>query len=887
MNFLRRIRQFFRRRQLDEEMREEMALHLELQTAHHHASGMNATEARQAAEREFGNLTSIQQRARDSLPGRWLDHWSRDFRISLRSLRRSPGFTLAVAATLGLCIGANTTVLSVLYGLILRPMPFRDAEQLVEVYTSFAKSTPSKRPTSIAQYIDYKANADLFDGFALWKAWSFTLENEADPERGVGARVTADYFSLLGVQPLLGRFYTTEECVSGRDKVVVLTQTYWENKFGAAPDVVGRVIQLGGEKFTIVGIAPRSVEALNGDTSLFKPFEWTAREAAPGARNALSPIMYGRIKKGVAHAAALAQLLTLEDRYREKEAPAAVRDFLQRSAARMALGQVRTEQTKAVRSSLWLLQVASGFVLLLGCANVASLMLARLNTRGAEFAVRRALGAGRGALTRELFVEGLLLAGLGTVLGVALTWASLRVVNSYTTAAVREAQPIALDGVVLGLSVATTLLVAWMIALLPIASTWRAEVVAAMAGGSRGFSARGWTRGIGGLLATAQVALALVLLVGAGLLWRSLVRVLAVDPGFESHRVVQGRTVFGGPADTSQALANKHAAILARMAEIPGVERVAYTNGFPIAAVTSTTSFPIRGAPPGSHDTLPIAAVLQVSPGYFEVMGIRLIEGRTFTEDDLRWLPRRAFIVDENFARRYFPGRSAVGESFSWRTDTVPREEWPTIVGVVAATKLGGLEDASGVPFAFVPASPVPALSLLLRTERPAAEIVPLMREKLRGVDSAAPLYLTGSLAENLESWLLTNRRGVSLLLGIFAATALLLSVVGIYGLLAYDVAQRRREIGIRGALGASPGQVVALILRQGLARAVFGSGLGLLGALGLTRYLRAFLFGVDPVDPATFGVVSAGVLLVSMLACWLPARRAAKIDPAAALRTE
>lgn len=882
MSIWLKLRALVFRQKIDVEMTEEMRRHVDLQTELNLKAGMKPEDARYAALRQFGNLTTVQEECREQRSWVWLEQWARDFRFSFRSLRRTKGFTAAVIVTLALCIGANTTITSVLYGLILKPMPFRDAGQLVEVYNSFPKNGQPKTRLSIAQYLDYKANADLFEGFALWTVWTFNIGEEGDPERGIGARVTPDYFALLGVQPLLGRFYTLEECVPGKDAVLVLTETFWRKKFRGDPDVVGRVIKLGGQAFTIIGVAPRSLEALNTDTTVLKPLEWSTQQENPQARYAQVAAMYARVKPGVAHAAALAQLTALETRFKEQVAPAGARAFLERGGFQSRLGGVRAEQTKSVRTGLLLLQGGALFVLLLGCVNVANLMLARANARQTELAVRQALGAGRGALARQMLIEGVLLAGGGAGAGLAMAWGSLRLINTYTTAIVREVDPIRLDGAMLGVTLAATLAVAGFIALLPVIKTWRTNLLTSLQGGTRGASAGGGMRAASGLLVTAQVALALMLLIGAGLLIRSFTRVLAIDPGFNAAQVVQGRTVFGFPGQTQDGIKSTRDLILARMREIPGVEQVAYTASFPLFTGFPKASFPLRGASAMGTDAIPMAYVVIVSPEYFEVMGMRLLEGRNFTEAD----SLRSFIVDQNFAQKYLPGRSAVGEAFQiGRSDTKP-EDLPRIVGVVSAAKLSGLEDASGTPFVFMPIGTSPAFSMLLRTTRPASVIVPLMREKLRSVDSSAPLYITGSLQENLDG-MLANRRGVMWLLGAFAGIALLLSAVGLYGMLAYDVTQRTKEIGIRGAIGASRGQIVTLILRQGLLKAGLGLVIGLGGAFYLSRYLHSLLFEVKPTDPVAFTVVPLVLLAVAALASWLPARRAAKVDPVVALRAE
>ncbi|HYC72737.1 MAG TPA: ABC transporter permease [Opitutaceae bacterium] len=886
MKPLRQLLHLFRRRKLERDMTDEMRHHLEEQTRRNVRAGMPADEAAYAAHRKFGNVASLQERVRTERGWAWLDHGSRDVRFSWRALRRSRGFSLAVVVTLALCIGANTTILSVLYGLVLKPLPFPDPGQLVQVYNSLPKGDRPKERASIAQYLDYQANADRFAGFALWTVWTFNIGEDADPERGIGARVTADYFKILGVEPVLGRFYTAEECVPGKDFVLVLTETFWERKFKADPGVIGREIRLGGQPFTIIGVAPRRLEALNADATVLKPFEWQPQQANPQARFSQNGILYARMKPGVGPEEARAQLITLEQRWQEQVAPPATREFLARGGFTVGVGRIRAEQTRSVRTSLLLLQGGACFVLLLGCVNVANLMLARANARRTELAVRQALGAGPGALARQMIVEGLLLALAGAGGGLALAWGSLRVINTYTTAIVREVAPVAIDGTVLGLTLLTAVAVALLIALLPVMRAWRTNLLASLQSGSRGSSAGGGSRAAGGVLVMAQVGLALVLLVGAGLLLRSFARVLQVDPGFDASRAVQGRTVFGYPGQTPESIKSTQDLIIARMREIPGVEQVGYTNVFPLSATLNVSNFPIRGSSAGPGESAPTASLQWVSPGYLEAMGIKLIEGRYFNETDATGPARRVFIVDANFARKHFPGRSAVGETFAFRHSGLPADEWPRIIGVVAPAKLSGLEDRSGTPFVFTPMGASAGFSMVLRTSRPAREIVPLMRQKLRSVDPGAPLYHEGSLQEELE-FMLSNRRGVMWLLGAFAGVALLLSAVGLYGMLAYDVAQRTKEIGIRGAVGATRGQIAAMILRQGLGKAGLGLALGLAGAFHLSRYLASLLFEIDPTDPLVFASVPLLLLLVTVLASWLPARRAARVDPLVALRSE
>jgi predicted permease len=366
----------------------------------------------------------------------------------------------------------------------------------------------------------------------------------------------------------------------------------------------------------------------------------------------------------------------------------------------------------------------------------------------------------------------------------------------------------------------------------------------------------------------------------------SFARVLAVDPGFDAKRVVQGRVAFGNSVHDFAGAQSMQQLIIARMKEIPGVEKVGITSNFPLSAKFGANVIPLRGSTQGPEDTYPSATTIIASPEYLEAMGIRLLEGRAFNAADLLPQARRVLLVDENFAKKYFPGRSAIGETLDYKNPKLPPDQWPMIVGVVKTAKLRGTDDVSGIPFVYWPLGVDAAFSLVLRTTRPAGVIVPLMREKLRSVDPTVPLYNVGSLQDNVDG-MLANRRGVLWLLGAFAGIALLLSAVGIYGMLAYDVSQRTKEIGIRGAIGASRGQIVALILRQGLWKTGVGLAIGLGGAFFLSRYMRSLLFEVPPTDPLSFGGVSLLLLLVALVASWLPARRAARIDPMVALRVE
>jgi putative ABC transport system permease protein len=437
-------------------------------------------------------LAQMQGDAKSHWVTRELEHVWRDVRFSMRSLRRSPAFSLAVIGTLALCIGANTSIISVLYGLILKPLPFRDPGQMVDVYNMRPKAGQMHQAVSVAQYADYSANADLFENFALWTGWMFNIGEDGGTSRYVGMRVSPEYFSVIGVQPLMGRFFTKEDCVPGKDAVAVVTQSYWEKQFKADPAIVGREVRLSGRMFTIVGVVPRRFEEMSVAPVLMKPFEMVPEQRNPQWRMAPMASMYARIKPGVAHGLAMAQLNTLEQRFLEATAEPKLREFLVSGGHRVGLLQVRKQQTEPMRGGLLLLQAGALLVLLLGCVNVASLMLARANTRQAELAVRAALGASRGVLARQLLSEAALLTLAGAAVGLALAGAGLRVINLYTDKIVYGIPPVKLDGGVLGLTLLMAFVVALVIGSLPVLRIWRVESLqGALQSGSRGASRGG------------------------------------------------------------------------------------------------------------------------------------------------------------------------------------------------------------------------------------------------------------------------------------------------------------------------------------------------------------------------------------------------------------
>lgn len=884
-----KLRHLFARRRLEREMAEEMQAHLDGLTARHVARGMSAAEAHQAAQREFGGMDQIKERARDERRWLWLDGVIRDVRISCRGLRRSPAFSVAVVATLALCIGANSTILTALYGLVIKPLPFPDAGQIVEVYNTQPRTGEPKRNVGLAQYLDYKDNADSLADVALWRGWMFNIGEDGGTARHVGMQVTADYFAVLGLKPILGRFFSEDASLPGQGKLAVLTQSFWEDNFHADPDIVGSEVRLSGSSYTIIGVLPRSFERLSVAPRLLVPYEIRSDQAGQQWRLAAMANMYARIKPGVDHATALAQLQTLEDRFRETVADPGLRDFILRTGQRMALEQLRAEQTKPLKTGLLLLQGCALVVLLLGCVNVASLMLARANARRSELAVRQALGAGHLVIARQLLIEAALLALAGAGLGLLLTASSLRIINVYLDRIVYGIPPVSIDAGMLGLTLMIAFLVALSISLLPVLQIGRSDFLQiGIKRGHGGTSRTTAMRLVSSGLVTTQIALALVLLIGAGLLIRSFANVMATDPGFAVDDTLHVRVAYDAHTANPATLKNLQDRILEKMREIPGVESVAYSSYQPgHEAIGNPVPLPIFGTPPDQGSTYPTARLFWVPPDYFSTMGIRVLEGRGFTAADQSPGTQTALVVDQKFADRYFADRSPIGQRFAIGPHAQDPSQAPMIVGVVGVARVDGLEDRDTPPYVYsVLDTARGGLSIELRTRRSFADIMPLIRAGLREVAPTLPIYNETTMRDQLDNKA-ADRRGIMWMLGAYAGIALILAAVGLYGMLAYEVSQRTKEIGIRGAIGATRRQIVSLILGQGLLKAGIGLVIGLGGSLMLSRFLASLLYDVEPRDPLVFAGVTALLIGVALLASWLPARRAAKVDPMAALRCE
>lgn len=811
-----------------------------------------------------------------------------DIRHAFRLLWKSRGIATTTLLTLALCIGATTAIFSTVYSLLLKPLPFSEPERIVELYTSAKKAGLDKMPANVPFYIDYGKNASSYEMIALWTFQQQMVGDDQNPVRLDMARATAEIFPILRVHPLFGEFFTKEQNKPGADKVVVLTQSYWQSQYAEDPEIIGREMRIGNENFKIIGVAPRVLEAWDARIKYLIPLSWPPQQENPQGRYGVGIQLFGRLKPGITAGQADAEAKTLEQRYVEASPPG-VKQFAERSGMTMNVGGVQEQRVQPVRSTLYILQGVVAFVLLIGCVNVANLLLVRANARQSELAIRSALGAGRGLIARQLMLESLMLTALGAVLGLGVAWAALRASNYYLAKMLPQSLPATLDYRVLGFAIALTVVIGLLIGLIPVFHILRTNLAEIIQSSSRSASSGRGVRALSSILVVVQVSVALVLLTGAGLLIHSFTKALAVSPGFDPKGVVSARIIIPqahrATAESSDRFQER---LRQSLGELPGVTSVALAGSTPFQGGLPINAFTLEQdtLPPGSPQ--PGAFRVQVTPGYAETLGLKLLEGRFYEEAD-RDPKRRVFVVDESFAKKFFAGRSAIGGRFAFGPRPEKPEDWPTIIGVVRDIPHNGVEEKSGNPFIYqiVPKDARPGgAAVFVRTSRSAEELIPVLRAKMKEVDPTIFLYDVGSM-EKVVGSSFDNRRAVMLLLAAFAGLALFLSSLGIYGVLAYDVSQRTREIGVRGAIGASEGQIVGLILKQGLWKAGLGVVIGLAGSFLLSRYMTTLLFGVEPTDPAVYAAGAFVLILVAVIASYLPARRAAKIDPLVALRDE
>ncbi len=888
-----RMRAVFARRGAERELDEELRAHFEMLVEQNLRRGMAIDEARRMARLELGGVEQIKEAVHDQRGLPFLESIIADIRYAARMLRKSPGFTVVAVVTLALGIGANTAIFSVVNGVLLNPLPYPDPGRLVTVDAS--KRLYPHGSISYPNFLDWHRLNHCFSFFAVSRRTGYLLTGVGAPEELNAAAITSDFFPLLGIKPVLGRNFPQQDDQIGVSRDVVISTDLWQRKFGGSPSAIGREISLDGKGYTIVGVFPGHLDLPMGyfaGVDVYTPLGQFPNRLVGNRLAGLGIHGMARLKPGVTLDQARADMTRVTGEL-AKVYPEADKDI------GAALTPMKDTMIGRVRGFLWLLLGAVGIVLLIACVNVANLLLARGNARSREVAVRSALGAGTGRLMRQMLTESMLLAGIGGAVGVGVAAAGTRAALAALPATLPRASEVGMDARVLWFSALITLGAGILFGLLPAIQTARRGSYETLKQGTRG--AGGSRHRMQGALVAVQMALALVLLAGAGLLIRSLAQLWNVNPGFDPNHIVTFNLAMApqmshaSPAEIRQALRNFDATIAA----VPGVEAEALSWGALPMANEDDENFWICSQPrPASEGQMDGMLDYIVGPDYLKAMRIPLLEGRFLTAEDNEH-SRSVVVVDEVLARKYFPNGNAVGQSICQgdATHTFPFE----IVGVVGHVKQWGLDtDAQNslraqvyFPFMQMPDSVMSVVpsntGVVVRSSGDVVGLVQSIRRASDRLDSNEVLTSFETMHEIIQASM-ASRRFAMMLLGAFAALALLLAGIGLYGVISYGVSQRTHEMGVRVALGAHPRDVFRLVIGQGLRFALAGVAIGAVAAVVLVRVLSSFsqlLYGVGGSDPLTFVGVSLVLIGAAVLACYVPARRAMRVDPMTALRYE
>jgi putative ABC transport system permease protein len=893
MSWLNRIRatllSLWHGEDIEADIEEELRFHLEMRTKDNVERGMTLAEAGQDALTRFGNLDRIEKQSREIRGISFASSFVRDIRYSSRMLIKHPVFTIVAVATLAIGIGGNTAIFSVVSAVLLRPLPYENADRIVFVWETNLRRGLDSAAVSPANFLDWKERNHVFDSLSAWRFWFYTLNGgNGEPERLHGVRTSAAFFPVFGVKPALGRFYLDEEEHAGHDHVVVLSYALWQRRFGASPNVIGQILMIDGEPFTVIGVLPqtfRFIRVLNGDLDLWMPLGFDSTQLD---RQDHSIIVYGRLRDGVTVAQAQTEM-----------------DLIARGLAEGNPGTNSGWATRIVRLHdqyvsfaqpiLLLVLAAVGFVLLIACANVANLLLARATGRRKETAIRTALGASRLRLIRQLLTESLLLALLGGAAGLIVAYIGIIVLNVIVpnNVAVRFDR-FTIDPRVLSFTVMISVLAGFIFGMAPALQASKTDLTELLKEGSWTISIGPFGRRIRDLLVISEVALAVMLLIAAGLMIRSSLHLQEMDRGVNTRDLLTLQVSLPSTKYRNrEEVITFYEATLERLKHTPGVEAVSAVNFLPFASLGETIVVDVEGLAtplPGQGET---ATYRLIDQNYFQTMGIPLMKGYLFTskatEKNLD-----VVLVNESFARRVWPNEDPIGKRIKpefpknkvpWRSEL--NSSWLTVVGVVGDVRERVLTDQVEpeiyLPYFHFPSS---SMTLLLRTKSEPQKMAPAIRKELGSQDKNLAIYNVKTM-EEVAAERFSEPRALTLVLGIFATAAVFLAAIGIYGVVNYSVAQRTHEIGIRMALGARQRDVLLLILRQGMFLTLIGVVVGLGASSGLMRVMANLLFGVSSTDPLTFSATAALLAVVALVASYVPAARSARLDPLIALRDD
>ena len=886
------LQTILRRARMESEMDAELRFHMEAYAEDLVRGGVPREEALRRARLEFGGIENAKEECREARGVHFVETLLQDLRYGLRTMLRSPGFTVTAVLALALGIGANTAIFSVVNAVLLRPLPYDQPDRLMQVWhTPPQKSFPGMPifTVSPANFLDWRNQNHSFEGMAAYGFGRYTITGSGHPETLHVVAATNGLLSILHAQPLLGRGFLDSEYEADHEHEVLLSYGLWRSYFAGNPDVVGKNIQLNAQTFTVVGVMGPEFDfpiSSNPDsrTQMWKPLAWTDRERA--VRDNHNYGVIARLKAGVTLQQAQAELDAISNRLAQ-EYPNDNKGW-----GAIAI-PMRDDLVGDVRPALLILLGAVALVLLIACANVANLMLARALSRRKEVAVRTALGATRRRLLQQALSETLLLAFAGGTLGLVFAHYGVILIVKFLAQRLPRSNEIALDGWVLVFTLGISLLTGFAAGLLPALRMSKADLNEALKQGLGRTAADpggGRTRNV---LVVSEVALSLMLLIGAGLLIRSLWALHHVNPGFDPSRVVtMAVSVPPGKFAEPQQQIGYFGRVLDRVRSLPGVQSVGLIDSLPLSDDGSHQPISVEGRPPAPMADLPEVDVRLISPGYMSAMHISLLNGRDVDDSDVPGRPG-AVLISESMAKSFWPNEDAIGKHLTlYFFPDVPR----VVVGVVADVKMTALNETQPAPTLYFPLaqlSPVRGaawrsipMSLAVRTSAAPLSVLPAITGAIRETDVDVPLLNIRTMDDSVSASL-APERFTMLLLGSFAGLALLLAVVGIYGVMSYSVSRRTNEIGIRVALGASRGDVLLLVVRQAMLLALVGAAIGIAGALALSRLMASQLYGVRPTDPVTFISVAALLLIVALAASYLPARRAMRVEPMAALRYE
>src|SRR5688572_19248941 len=805
-----------------------------------------------------------------------MDAFLNDIRYAIRNLLKRPGFTLVAAITLALGIGANSAIFSAVHSLLLKPLPFPELDRMVAIWDKNPSQGVMHNEVTIPNYLDWRAQSQSYEQLALYRWWNVNLTGIDPPERIQGFLVTANFLDVTGMKPIMGRNFTEEENRPGKNVVVIIAHSLWQRRFGSDPNILGKTLTINGVTHTVIGVMPERFNYPEGG-EIYGPLAITPEMM--NTRGFHSYYVIGRLKPGVALESAQAEIdninARLEQQYPETNTGAGSTVFP------LVADTVRNYDT-----ALWAMMGAVGFVLLIACANVANLMLARASGRQKEIALRAALGASRWRIVRQLLTESLILALIGGVLGTLVgAWGidALRVSNPAEAASFAPGwHQLGINPTVLLFTLGLSVLSGVIFGLAPAWQVSKPNLNDALKEGSRNVSRNSRLRS--GLVVF-EVAMSLVLLVGAGLLFRSFLSLLRTDPGFNPDNVLTMRLMLPNAKYREEPQrAAFYADLVQRMKSHPGVESAAAVNYLPLGRGNTSDHYLVEGEPepvPGRENE---GRYRVCTPDYFQTMGIRLVRGRSFTDHDRANTPP-VVIVNEAFVRKHWPTQDPIGKRMRFMAE-LERAPWMEVVGVIKDVKHELTVEVT--PEFYLPHAQDAwnGMALVARTKVDPATMADTIRRDVWAIDKDQPVYMVRTMHE-VRAFALTLYSFSSVMLAIFAGVALLLAVVGIYGVMAFVVAQRTQEIGIRMALGARAPDVLKMVILNGMKLAVLGLAIGLVVAWGLTRFISNLLVGVPPTDLLTLSVVSACLLAAAFLACYLPARRASRVDPLKALRYE